>query len=222
MDSWQRRPVQRGKMEQTGYLIGFEGGEGVGKTTQIRLTASWLQTQVRQPVLVTREPGGTPLGQELRQLLLHGEMMAERTELLLFAADRAEHVCTMLQPAIASGSVVLCDRYTDSTVAYQHYGRGLERALIDQLNHIATRGLTCDLTFWLDLDVQTGLQRSRSQAAGDRIEQTDLQFHQRVRTGFTALAAQYPDRIVRIDANRPVSTIQAEIQTQLSARLDIS
>lgn len=208
-------------MEQMGYFIGFEGGEGVGKTTQIRLTASWLQAQVAQPILVTREPGGTILGQELRQLLLHGEPMAERTELLLFAADRAEHVTSMLKPAIATGSIVLCDRYTDSTVAYQHYGRGLERALIDQLNTIATAGLTCDLTFWLDLDVQAGLARSRSQAVGDRIEQAALNFHQRVRDGFAALAAQYPQRIVRLDASRPVATVQGEIQAQLSARFGI-
>lgn len=206
-------------MAQIGRLIVFEGVEGAGKTTQLQLTAAYLRAHCPQPVLVTREPGGTALGQRLRQLLLQGEAMSDRTELLLFAADRAEHVATCLRPSLEQNTLVLCDRYTDSTLAYQHYGRGLERSLIEQLNAIATEGLTSDLTFWFDLDVTTGLARSQKRSGGDRIEQTELAFHQRVQAGFVALAAQDPQRIIRLDAGRSIEQIQAEIQTHLARYL---
>ncbi|QYO62964.1 dTMP kinase [Leptolyngbya sp. 7M] len=163
-----------------GKFIVFEGVEGSGKTTQIEQTRAWLlsspviarlrqQNQVSQ-VITTREPGGTPIGKTLRQLLLQpsDEAIPDRTELLLYAADRAQHVETFLKPLLATGAVILCDRYTDSTVAYQGYGRGLNRLLIDQLNQIATNGLQSDLTFWLDVNVEVGLARARDRAAQDR------------------------------------------------------
>lgn len=208
-------------MTQVGRFIVFEGVEGAGKTTQIRLTEAYLQNQVNVSVQITREPGGTKLGQSLRQLLLHDSPINDCTELLLFAADRAEHVQTVLQPALAQNTIVLCDRYTDSTLAYQHYGRGIERQVIEQLNTIATGGLTSDLTFWLDLDVRTGLGRSRKDSSGDRIERADVDFHQRVQAGFTSLAAQFPDRILRIDATQTVQQIQTEIQIHLAERLGL-
>ncbi|NEO83448.1 MAG: dTMP kinase [Spirulina sp. SIO3F2] len=208
-------------MTQVGRFIVFEGVEGAGKTTQIRLTAAYLQNQVNVSVQVTREPGGTKLGQSLRQLLLHDSPMNDRTELLLFAADRAEHVQTVLQPALDQNTIVLCDRYTDSTLAYQHYGRGIERQVIEQLNTIATGGLTSDLTFWLDLDVSTGLGRSQKNISGDRIERADVDFHQRVQAGFAALAQQFPDRIIPIDATQTVQQIQTEIQFHLAERLGL-
>ena len=137
-----------------GQLIVFEGIEGAGKTTQLQRAAAWLRSQVTVPVLTTREPGGTLLGQELRHLLLkvRGEdEIAPRSELLLYASDRAQHVEQYLKPNLAQGAMILCDRYTHSTLAYQGYGRQLDVGLIRQLNAIATGGLQPDLTLWFDL-----------------------------------------------------------------------
>ncbi|MBF2051738.1 MAG: dTMP kinase [Elainella sp. C42_A2020_010] len=214
-----------------GKFIVFEGVEGSGKTTQIEQTRAWLlsspviarlqqQNQVSQ-IITTREPGGTPIGKTLRQLLLQpsDEVIPDRTELLLYAADRAQHVETFLKPLLAAGAVILCDRYTDSTVAYQGYGRGLNRLLIDQLNQIATDGLQSDLTFWLDVNVEVGLARARHRAAQDRIEQADLDFHQRVQQGFQQLAQTYPNRIVRIDASPDPILVAQQIQSILAQRL---
>ncbi len=209
-----------------GKLIAFEGGEGCGKTTQLQRTQTWLQQAhpidpavPPLPLLVTREPGGTPLCRQIRQVLLtpNDEIMDPRTELLLYAADRTQHVEQCLKPALQSGDLVLCDRYTDSTVAYQGYGRGLDRALIDQLNAIATEGLQPDLTLWLDLDVEQGLARAQSRGSRDRIEQSDLSFHQAVRRGFAALAQDFPDRFVRIDASGDIETVSQHIQAAIVA-----
>ncbi|MBD1872433.1 dTMP kinase [Nodosilinea sp. FACHB-131] len=207
-----------------GKLLVFEGVEGCGKSTQLRLLHSalgksdrlqQLQQQGLIPqILATREPGGTELGLGLRHLLLGdqgGAAMASRAELLLYAADRAQHVEELMKPALAQGCWVLCDRYTDSTVAYQGYGRGLDLGLIDQLNQVATGGLVPDLTLWLKLDAATGLARTRQRGAVDRMEQADLGFHQRVQVGFEALAARHPERIVAIDATGTVDAVAAEI-----------
>jgi dTMP kinase len=208
-----------------GKLIVFEGGEGSGKTTQLARAQAWLDAQwghhpgLQGPkhLVTTREPGGTALGGQIRQLLLTDttEVMDSRTELLLYAADRAQHVETFLRPHLDQGALILCDRYTDSTVAYQGYGRQLDLGLIDQLNQVATAGLQSDLTLWLDLDVAIGLGRAQQRGQRDRIEQADLSFHQRVRQGFGALAAQWPDRIVRIDA----SLSEVEVAEQVQAAL---
>lgn len=207
-----------------GKLIVFEGGEGCGKTTQLRrsqqLLTQWLpdlsaQSDVRA-LVATREPGGTELGQGLRQLLLQPTSAPhDRAELLMYAADRAQHVAGYLRPQLAAGAIVLCDRYTDSTIAYQGYGRGLDLALIDQLNHIATAGLQSDLTLWLDLDAAVGLARTQQRGQRDRIEQAALTFHQRVHAGFAALAQAHPDRIVRIDASLAEAQVAAQIQAVL-------
>lgn len=226
-----------------GRLIVFEGVEGCGKTTQLGRSQAWLVASgwlerlqqalpaATSPLVLTREPGGTGLGQHLRQLLLHSnlgpaEEIQARAELLLYAADRAQHVETCLKPALAQGRLILCDRYTDSTLAYQGYGRGLSLELIEQLNQIATGGLKSDLTLWLDVDVAIGLQRAqqRSQRNSlpqqpDRIEAGALGFHQRVQQGFTALAQADPQRIVRIDASQPEAAVAAQIQTVLQQRL---
>jgi dTMP kinase len=203
--------------EQQGRFIVFEGGEGCGKTTQIHLLKPWLESQAS--ILITREPGGTDLGGQIRRLLLEptDEAMNSRTELLLYAADRAQHVEHCIRPALAAGQLVLCDRYTDSTIAYQGYGRGIDRGLIDQLNHIATGGLVPDLTLWLDLDVTVGLQRAQARGQADRMERADLAFHQAVREGFTEIAAANPERIVRIDADRPVEDVSAAIKAAIGA-----
>jgi len=192
-----------------GKFIVFEGVEGSGKTTQLQALHQWLLAHVQtratdRLVVATREPGGTSLGTGLRQLLLShpsGESIHDRAELLLYAADRAQHVESFLKPYLIKQAIILCDRYTDSTIAYQGYGRGLDLTLITQVNQLATQGLTSDLTIWLDVDAEIGLSRVRQRGKADRIEQTELAFHQRVQAGYRQLAQDYPDRIVRIDAS---------------------
>jgi dTMP kinase len=206
----------------SGKFIVFEGVEGCGKTTQMQLCSQWLES-LNIPVLLTREPGGTELGKHLRALLLensHNKPVGEVTELLLYAADRAQHIEEELKPNLATGKFILCDRYTDSTIAYQGYGRGLSMSLINQLNQIAAGGLTSDLTIWLDVDVETGLSRKRGQAKLDRIEQETIAFHRRVQQGYTELAISDPSRIVRVDGNDSQDVVQKTIQEILNARLD--
>ena len=208
-----------------GKLIVFEGVEGSGKTTQIERSRLWLLSQENHckvpQIVVTREPGGTDLGKGLRGLLLEsgGENICDRTELLLYAADRAQHVEALLKPELAKGSIVLCDRFTDSTIAYQGYGRGLSLSLINQLNEIATVGLQSDLTFWLDLDVEVGLRRVKRRGVSDRIEQADLEFHRRVQQGFADLATANRDRIIRVDANRNQEEVAQEIHHIFTRKL---
>lgn len=219
--------MKRGEPLMRGRFVVFEGVEGCGKTTQLRHLQIWLQQQLQRQgsdvqVISTREPGGTDLGQEIRQLLLHPgseELMHDRTELLLYAADRAQHVAHFLTPHLTQGNWVLCDRYTDSTIAYQSYGRKLDRALIDQLNTIATGGLQSDLTLWLDVEVEVGLSRAQKRGQHDRMEQASLAFHQRVQQGFTELAQTYPDRIVRVDGRGSEAEVAQQIQKILKARL---
>ncbi|MEL7085616.1 MAG: dTMP kinase, partial [Cyanobacteria bacterium J06597_1] len=176
--------MQDDSTDQQGYFITLEGGEGAGKTTLRDRLAERL-TQLGHSCLCTREPGGTEVGRTLRSLLLQGGDLAIETELLLYAADRAEHVASTIGPALQAGQVVLCDRFTDSTVAYQGYGRQLDLAVIEQLNRIATGGLTPHLTLWLDIPVREGLQRARTRAQQtyeslDRLEQAAIAFHERL------------------------------------------
>jgi thymidylate kinase (EC 2.7.4.9) len=161
---------------------------------------------------VYREPGGTALGRALREILLHGDPLTPLAELFLYAADRAEHVQKCILPALAAGQVVVCDRFTDSTLAYQGYGRGLDLEKIRQLNHLATGGLQPHLTLWLDLPPEVGLARS---GLADRLEQERLEFHRRVHQGFQALAAAEPQRIVRI----PGEGSPAEVATRIWAAI---
>ncbi|MFN6156101.1 MAG: dTMP kinase [Dolichospermum sp.] len=205
----------------SGKLIVFEGVEGCGKTTQMQLCSQWLES-LNISVVLTREPGGTELGKDLRMLLLEkspNKPVGEVTELLLYAADRAQHIEEELKPNLAIGKYILCDRYTDSTIAYQGYGRGLSMSIINQLNQIATGGLASDLTIWLDVDVEIGLSRKRGQAKLDRIEQETIAFHRRVQRGYTELAVSYPARIVRIDGNNSQENVQQSIQEILHNRL---
>lgn len=206
-------------MLKTGKFIVFEGVEGAGKTTQIHKTAAWLQSWCGKDksIVITREPGGTKLGRQIRQLLLDDTLndIGNRTELLLYSADRAQHVESLIQPHLERGDIVLCDRFTDSTIAYQGYGRGFDRVEIDRIERVATGGLQSDLTFWLDLDVEIGLERVLLRGKPDRLEMATLEFHQRVRQGYQELANSYPDRIIRIDAAQSEIVIQTEIQSIL-------
>jgi dTMP kinase len=198
-----------------GKLIVFEGVEGCGKTTQMQMTREWLQS-LGVAVVITREPGGTELGVKLRRLLLEkteGETIADRTELLLYAADRAQHIETELKPNLKQGKIILCDRFIDSTIAYQGYGRGLDMHLIHQLNQIATGGLESDITLWFDLDAEVGLKRKRcSGEVADRIEQEEITFHLRVQQGYTEIAASQPKRVKKIDASLTPELVQQQIQ----------
>lgn len=211
--------VSKGKEGMRGKLIVFEGIEGAGKSTQILRSQQWLQEQLGEdtPILLTREPGGTPLGIGLRQLLLEEAHISldDRAELLLYAADRAQHVEEVIKPQLQKGAIVLCDRFTDSTIAYQGYGRGIDFKLIQSLNEIATGGLESDLTLWLDVSVETGLSRAKSRGKSDRMEQAAVAFHSRVQEGFSQLAAAYPQRIFRINAEKSEDDVQAEIQNIL-------
>ncbi|MEL7035726.1 MAG: dTMP kinase [Cyanobacteria bacterium J06592_8] len=208
-----------------GKLIVFEGIEGSGKTTQIQHTSQWLRTQLGSStpaILTTKEPGGTPLGQSLREILLGSspdEQIAPTAELLLFASDRAQHVETFLKPHLQQGAIILCDRFTDSTIAYQGFGRGLNPDLIAQLNQIATGGLKSDLTLWFDLEVEKGLSRTQTRGTLDRMERADFTFHQRVKQGFDHLAKQADTCRIRIDANLSIEQVSTQIQTILSQYL---
>jgi len=205
-----------------GLFITFEGPEGSGKTTQIRLVAEWLSDQGLD-VLTTREPGGTRIGEAIREVLLspaHTEMCAE-AEILLFSAARAQIVRETLQPHLARGGVVLCDRFADSTLAYQGYGRLLDLDTLRQITLFATGGLVPALTICLDLPVAEGLRRKQGgdQAEWNRMERERLEFQERVRRGFLALAAAEPQRWLVLDALREIAVIQAEIRQRVAALL---
>ncbi len=197
-------------------FITFEGIEGCGKSTQINLLAAHLQQQGRH-VLLTREPGGCPIADKIRSLLLDADnrAMMPMTELMLYAAARAQHLAEIVQPALASGTLVLCDRFSDATRAYQAFGRGIDRRIMESLNDLACNGLVPDLTMLLDCPVEIGLTRARQRIAGsngpkeERFELESLPFHQRVRDGYLQLAAEEPDRFVIINA--AVSQEQAAI-----------
>ncbi|EDX87747.1 thymidylate kinase [Synechococcus sp. PCC 7335] len=224
-----------------GKLIVFEGGEGCGKTTQLQRLYDWIvQNKSWQLLLskghvagvkMTREPGGTVLGKQLRQLLLNESKLNEprsandaltpvtnKAELLLYAADRAQHVEEVLLPWLEAGYWVLCDRYIDSTVAYQGYGRQLDLSLITTLNQIATAGLRGDLTLWLNVPPEVGLDRMRARGQADRIEQASMAFHQRVHDGFAMLAKENATT-VSVAGDRTADEVAMSIQQVLQRRL---
>ncbi|MET0151516.1 MAG: dTMP kinase [Candidatus Binatia bacterium] len=205
-------------------FITIEGIEGGGKTTQVALLAAALE-RARIPVRVTREPGGTELGGEIRSLLLHsGTRLGRFAELFLILADRSEHVETVLRPALGAGETVLCDRFSDSTIAYQAYGRELPVDAVRAVDAVARQGLLPDLTFVLDCPVATGLARTRQRRGGvaaDRFENEHPNFHERVRRGFLTLARESAERVRVIDATQPVDAVHAEILATAARRLGI-
>jgi dTMP kinase len=201
----------------SGWFIAFEGGEGAGKSTQIARVGAWLRAG-GATVVETREPGGTPLGRELRRLVLDPDgHVTPRAEALLYAADRAHHVETVIRPALQAGSVVLSDRYVDSTLAYQGAGRGLTVDDARVITDWATDGLLPHLTVLLDLDPAVGLERAGARSSPDRLEAASVDFHNAVRDGFLALAAADPARYLVLDATRPPSALEADIRIALRA-----
>ena len=208
-----------------GKFITFEGPEGGGKTTHIRLLADFLRERGID-VTLTREPGGTPTGEAIRSLLQHngaGEPPTDRTEVLLFLASRAQHVERLIRPALALGKWVLCDRFDDSTMAYQGYGRGFDLSVLRAVNDFATAGLTPDLTVLLDVPPDTSRQRLLARQAltadaPDRIEREAAEFHARLRSGFLELARQEPDRFLVVDAARELNLVAAGIREAIIQR----
>jgi len=200
-----------------GRFFTFEGIDGCGKTTQLKLFASYLRRR-KLPVVITREPGGTVLGESVRRILLSGQSrhMDARTELLLMFAARAQHVAQVIAPALAQGKIVLSDRFADASLAYQGYGRRLDRRFIQALARFACRGLKPDLTFMLDIAPRTSLQRARRrirESASDegRFEQETLRFYERVRRGYLELARREPGRIRRLDGEDTIENIHQKI-----------
>lgn len=200
--------------EQPGVFVVFEGGDGAGKTTQVELLQQWLASR-GEDVVVTREPGGTPLGQSIREVLLHGDDVTPRAEALLFAADRAHHVATVVRPALERGAVVLQDRYLDSSVAYQGSGRPLDPQDVRGLSVWATEGLLPDLTVLLDVDPAAG--RRRRGGTEDRLEREADDFHTRVRERFLALAGDAPSRYLVVDAAQDRDAIAAQVRDAVAA-----
>ncbi len=193
-----------------GCFISFEGIEGSGKSTQVALLATSFQKEGR-PVVQTREPGGTPLGDQIRTLLFSETPIAPVAELFLFLAARAQHVEETIRPALQAGEIVLCDRFTDATLAYQISGRGLPMAALKSALRLAADGLTPDLTFLLDLDVPIAQARLRGRSEINRIDLERLAFHEEVRRGYLALARQSPERIRVIQGDADPGTIQDQI-----------
>lgn len=201
----------------TAAFITFEGIDGSGKSTQMRLLASELRLR-GQEVVATREPGGTPLGSRIRELVLDAEEQVDPlAELLLYAADRAQHVRALVRPALESGHVVLSDRYADATAAYQGAGRGFPEELVSELIVLATGGLMPDLTLVFDLTVEESRRRSRNRSTGkttqphDRLDAEDAAFHTRVRDAYLKLAAAEPDRVRIIEAGGSIQETQAQV-----------
>lgn len=204
-------------------FITFEGTEGCGKTTQVIALAEFL-SQAGYTVVTTREPGGTPIGDQVRGILLDLEntSMHPRTEILLFQASRAQLVEQIIRPHLAKGGVVLCDRYADSTIAYQGYGYQLNLEQLRTLADFATGGLAPDLTLLLDVDVEEGLQRRAGGGGWNRLDAYDLEFYQRVRQGYHEMAAKEPRRWVVVDAGQPAEQVQEVVRQVVLKRLRVT
>lgn len=207
-------------MPFAGKFITFEGGEGAGKSTQLTRLAGRLRT-AGSDVLSLREPGGTPFGEKMRDVLKQpGSVIRPAAEALLFAACRAQLVADVIAPALAAGQVVLCDRFIDSTVAYQAGGRGLDRALVEAANRLACGAVRPDLTILLDLDPARGLGRAsvRDQGQADRFEILGAEFHRQVRALYHALAKEEPGRFFVVDAARPPEAVEEEVWHEVARR----
>lgn len=206
-----------------GLFISFEGGEGCGKSTQIAALKAHLEAE-GHAVIQTREPGGTPLGEAVRNLLQHDEAgngMSPETELLLFAASRAQHVRELIAPAIADGKIVLCDRFMDSTTVYQGVARAINSDHVSAINEFAVGQTKPDLTILIDLPPEIGLARVHARSDGqlDRMEQEAIEFFEAVRQGYLDLAAKEPNRFIVLDGSHNIEALEAEISKAVKARI---
>ncbi len=201
-----------------GLFITFEGADGCGKTTQLNLLANYLEEK-KYPIVKTREPGANGLGEKLREILLNYEGdVSDRCESFLFLADRAQHIDTIVKPALKSGKIVLCDRHTDSTVAYQGYGRGQDIDQINMLNNIATDGIKPDLTLIFDIDIDTSMNRIGQNK--DRMENAGKDFFNKVRLGYISIADNEPLRVKVIDSKKSIEDVFLEVQNKIDDLLN--
>ncbi len=209
-----------------GFFITLEGPEGSGKSTQARLLADYLRTECNEDVLLTREPGGTAIGDQIRQILHSHDntAMTPRTEMLLYNAARAQIVTQVIRPALAANKIVISDRYADSTLAYQGYGRGLDLNAVKQIIELATGGLKPDLTFYIDISVEEGLARRKSGMQNgeefNRMDALSREFYERVRAGYEALIQAEPQRWIRIDGAPDAEQVQDELRRLVDYALE--
>ena len=201
-------------------FITFEGPDGSGKTTQARMLVDYLQT-LGYPVLCTREPGGTDISEQVRQVILstHNKSMRNETEVLLYSAARAQIVAELIRPALAQGKLVICDRYYDSTLAYQGYGLGVDLNLLRAITQFATGGLVPDLTFYVDVPVELGLAR-RHRGETNRLDLKNVDYHTRVRNGYLELVKAEPNRFIVIDGSGTVEAVQEQIRIRMTTELN--
>ena len=200
-------------------FITFEGPDGSGKTTQARMLAEHLESR-GYPVLCTREPGGTEISEQVRQVILstHNKSMRNETEVLLYSAARAQIVAELIRPALAQGKLVICDRYYDSTFAYQGYGLGVDLNLLRAITQFATGGLVPDLTFYVDVPVELGLAR-RHRGETNRLDLKNVEYHTRVRNGYLELVKAEPTRFIVIDGSGSVEQVQEQIRARMMTEL---
>lgn len=202
---------------KNGLFITFEGGDGCGKTTQLNLAAKYFEEKGKN-IVITREPGSVGLGQRLRELILHYDGDIDSTaEAFLFLADRAQHIAKLVKPSIEAGKIVLCDRHTDSTVAYQGYGRGEDIEQITHLNNLATQGIKPDLTLVFDVSEEIAQQRVGSKK--DRMESAGNDFHKRVRNGYLEIAKQEPKRVKVIDSNLSIEKVFEQVKKYIDEKI---
>ncbi|CQR51068.1 dTMP kinase [Paenibacillus riograndensis] len=209
-------------MAREGFFITLEGGDGSGKTTVLGRVAAYLQNH-SMPYLITREPGGIEIAEKIRSIILdpaHTAMDA-RTEALLYAASRSQHLAEVVEPALKEGLTVLCDRFVDSSLVYQGYARGLGIEEVRSINQFATGGLMPDLTFYLDVDPEVGLSRiaANQDREVNRLDLESMAFHQKVREGYRQVVESDPQRIVVLDANRPIHMVEQDIVQTLKDRI---
>lgn len=224
------KPIERGGMvsgaetsSKPGKFITLEGGEGVGKSTNLAFVENYLRSQGCRVVL-TREPGGTPLAEKIRGLLLEksAEPVSDLAELLMMFAARAQHLEQVIRPALARGDWVVCDRFTDATYAYQGYGRGMDKALIAKLEQMVHPGFQPDLTLLLDIDVEEGLARALDRSEPDRIESEQRSFFEAVRNGYLELSQAHPERFAVVDASPSLEAVQSTIKNHLDRMIEVS
>lgn len=209
-------------MTSKGFFITLEGGDGAGKTTVIGRVREYLQLQKR-PYLVTREPGGIEIAEKIRSIILNPAhtAMDARTEALLYAAARSQHLAEVVEPALRQGRIVLCDRFVDSSLVYQGNARGLGVKAVRSINKFATGGLAPDLTLYLDVDPEVGLSRisANQDREVNRLDMESLAFHRKVREGYLAIADEEPQRVVVLDANRPLESVEQDVLQVLKERI---
>lgn len=205
---------------QNGIFITFEGTDGSGKTTQIKLVEEYFKVKGYEVVL-SREPGGTKVSELIRDLVLDpaNTEIVPLTEMILYAASRAQHVAQVIKPAVEAGKIVICDRFVDSSYAYQGCGRGVDLKIVADVNRVAIDGMSPDITFFLDIDPEIAIKRRINATGADRIEQEKMDFHRRVYDGYKKMASLFPDRIKTIDANKSITEISAHINEYLKELL---